>query len=73
MRINNSGIIPINPWKELSKIFGRILVESLIAVGVNNMNTPILQMRSKRMNGTILNIIEGMLEKYFWSSLGPHA
>lgn len=63
--INISGIIPINPWNEFDRIFGSNLVESLIAVGANNMKTPILQMSNSNINGTILNMIEGMLEKYF--------
>ena len=73
MRIKIYGIIPIKPWKELLIIAGRIFVESLIAVGENNMKTPILQIKSKRMNGTILKTIDGTLMKYFWSSFGPQA
>lgn len=55
----------MNPWNEFDRIFGSNLVESLIAVGANNMKTPILQMSNSNINGTILNMIEGMLEKYF--------
>lgn len=58
-------MIPIKPLKELDNIFGRILVESLIAVGANNINTPIRQISKRRKKGTIRNIIENILEKCF--------
>lgn len=44
-----------------------------MAVGENNINTPILQIKNNKKNGTNLNIIEGMLDIYFWSCFGPHA
>lgn len=68
-----SGIIPMKPWKELSKIFCSIFVLSLIAVGAKSMKTPILQISSKSTKGTTRNKIEGMLTIYFWSILGPQA
>lgn len=60
-----SGIIPMNPVKELVIIAGRILAESLIAVGENSVKTPIRQIKSKRMKGIILKSIDGTLMKYF--------
>ena len=50
-----------------------IPVESLIAVGENSMKTPILHIKKSKKNGTNLNIIDGMLDIYFWSCLGPQA
>ena len=55
----------MNPWKEPFNIFGRSFVLSLIAVGENNINTPILQIKKSRKNGTNLKIIDGMLDIYF--------
>lgn len=69
---NTSGMIPMKPWKELDNILGSILVLSLMAVGENNMNTPILQINNKRTKGMNLRMIEGILDMYFWSILGPH-
>lgn len=63
----------MNPWNEPEIIFGRSLVLSLMAVGAKSRNTPIRQMRRRRKKGIILNRIEGMLDMYFWSILGPHA
>ena len=43
------GMIPKNPFEELVMIEVMMEVESLRAVGENSSNTPILQMRKKRM------------------------
>ncbi len=69
----NSGIMPINPWKELDNILGSIFVVSFIAVGEKSINTPILQIKSKSINGTNLKKIDGTVTIYFWSNFGPHA
>lgn len=69
----NSGIMPMNPWKELDNILGSSFVVSFIAVGENSINTPILQIKSKSINGTNLNKIDGIVTIYFWSNFGPHA
>ena len=61
----NYGIMPINPWNELDIIFGSNFVVSFIAVGEKSIKTPILQIKSKRTNGTNLSNIEGMLTMYF--------
>lgn len=63
--MNIYGIIPMNPWKELFIIAGRIFAWSFIAVGENNINTPILQIKSNKMKGIILSKIDGTLIKYF--------
>lgn len=62
---NISGIIPMNPWNEFSRSVVKIFVLSLIAVGPNSINTPILQISNSKINGTNLNKIEGILEIYF--------
>ena len=67
------GTMPINPWNEFFIIAGIIFVVSFIAVGENNMNTPILQIRSNKTKGIILSRIEATLVKYFWSNFGPQA
>lgn len=55
----------MKPWKDPLNILGRSCVLSFIAVGENNMNTPIRHIRNSKKNGTNLNIIEAMLEIYF--------
>ena len=57
--------MPINPWNELDIIFGSNFVVSFIAVGAKSINTPILHIRSKRINGTNLSSRDGMLTMYF--------
>lgn len=71
--MNTYGMIPMNPWKELLMIAGNSLVVSLMAVGANSMKTPILQISRSSRYGMILSRIDGILIKYFWSSLGPQA
>lgn len=71
--MKTSGIIPRKPSTELFIIAGIIPVSSLMAVGANRVNTPILQIISSRMKGTILNKIDGIEMKYFWSCLGANA
>jgi hypothetical protein len=62
---NIYGIMPIKPWKEFDIILGNILVTSFIALGANNMKTPILHISKSSKNGTNLKKIEGILEIYF--------
>lgn len=52
---------------------GMILVVSFMAVGENNINTPILHNNNNKIQGIILNRIEGTLIKYLFYSLGPQA
>lgn len=61
-----SGTIPINPWNDPLIMAGIIFVVSLIAVGENSMNTPILHNSSNNIRGIILNNIEGTLIKYLF-------
>jgi hypothetical protein len=39
--------------------------ESLIAVGLNSIKIPILQINTNNIKGTILNTIDGKVIKYF--------
>lgn len=63
----------MKPWNEPYTIFGSIFVVSFIAVGENNMNTPIRHISNKSKKGMNLNKIEGILDMYFWSIFGPQA
>lgn len=65
--------MPTNPWKDPFMIAGMIFVVSLIAVGENSINTPILHSNSNKIKGIILNKIEGTLIKYLFYNLGPQA
>lgn len=66
-------MIPKKPVAEFVTIAVIMPVASLIAVGENSKNTPILQINMKSIYGMIRNKIDGILKKYLWSSLGPQA
>lgn len=66
-------MIPKNPLLVFINIDVIIEVESFNAVGENNENTPILQIKNIKMYGTNLKSTDGTLVKYLKSNFGPHA